>query len=241
MGGPTSSCATAGIALRISGALKPHHHDKVETPSVGTRTAYKKNKKIWEDTDTQTARWSYKPPNKNYEGGCTDREQGHLISLLYFQDKGSRLEIKLKGEMTLAGRMMISGGLLWTRLWTFRYSKISQRRTAHLQNILTVFTSKTLLTLHFIVGDVRHFKINSTNYYEVKLWRKNIFVWCPTFFLRRDFSCVCNCVCIIFILCSVSFIACVVLCAVLFCVMCVILCDVCCLCVVSYCITTGTW
>jgi hypothetical protein len=35
MGDPTSSYATAGIALRLSGALKPHHHDKVETPSVG--------------------------------------------------------------------------------------------------------------------------------------------------------------------------------------------------------------
>jgi hypothetical protein len=35
MGAPTSSYATAGIALRGSGALKPHHHDKVETPSVG--------------------------------------------------------------------------------------------------------------------------------------------------------------------------------------------------------------
>jgi hypothetical protein len=29
MGVPTSSYATAGIALRVSGALKPHHHDKV--------------------------------------------------------------------------------------------------------------------------------------------------------------------------------------------------------------------
>jgi hypothetical protein len=35
MGDSTSSYATAGIALSISGALKPHHHDKVETPSVG--------------------------------------------------------------------------------------------------------------------------------------------------------------------------------------------------------------
>jgi hypothetical protein len=34
MGAPTSSYATASIALRVSGALKPHHHDKVETPSV---------------------------------------------------------------------------------------------------------------------------------------------------------------------------------------------------------------
>jgi hypothetical protein len=34
-GDPTSSYATAGIALRVSGALKPHHHDKVETVSVG--------------------------------------------------------------------------------------------------------------------------------------------------------------------------------------------------------------
>jgi hypothetical protein len=31
IGDPTSSYATAGIALRVSGALKPHHHDKVET------------------------------------------------------------------------------------------------------------------------------------------------------------------------------------------------------------------
>jgi hypothetical protein len=36
MGDPTSSYATAGIALRVSGAFKPHHHDKVETPSMGT-------------------------------------------------------------------------------------------------------------------------------------------------------------------------------------------------------------
>jgi hypothetical protein len=35
MGDPTSSYATAGIALRVSGTLKPHHSDEVETPSVG--------------------------------------------------------------------------------------------------------------------------------------------------------------------------------------------------------------
>jgi hypothetical protein len=34
MGDPTSSYATAGIALRFSGTLKPHHHDKVETSLV---------------------------------------------------------------------------------------------------------------------------------------------------------------------------------------------------------------
>jgi hypothetical protein len=34
MGDPTSSYATASIALRVSGALKPHHHNKVETTSV---------------------------------------------------------------------------------------------------------------------------------------------------------------------------------------------------------------
>jgi hypothetical protein len=35
MGDSTSSYATAGIALRVSGALKSYHHDKVETPSIG--------------------------------------------------------------------------------------------------------------------------------------------------------------------------------------------------------------
>jgi hypothetical protein len=35
LGGPTSSYATAGIALRVSGALKSHHHDKVGIASVG--------------------------------------------------------------------------------------------------------------------------------------------------------------------------------------------------------------
>jgi hypothetical protein len=38
MGGTTSSYATAGIALRVSGVLKPHHHDKVEIPLVGNVT-----------------------------------------------------------------------------------------------------------------------------------------------------------------------------------------------------------
>jgi hypothetical protein len=33
--GPTSSNATAVIALGISGALKPHHHDKVEICTIG--------------------------------------------------------------------------------------------------------------------------------------------------------------------------------------------------------------
>jgi hypothetical protein len=36
LGGPTSSYATAGIALRVSGALKPHHHDKVGTALMGS-------------------------------------------------------------------------------------------------------------------------------------------------------------------------------------------------------------
>jgi hypothetical protein len=35
MGDPTNNYATADIVFRASGALKPHHHDKVETPSVG--------------------------------------------------------------------------------------------------------------------------------------------------------------------------------------------------------------
>jgi hypothetical protein len=35
MGDPTSSYATAGIALGVSGALKHRHHDKVEILSVG--------------------------------------------------------------------------------------------------------------------------------------------------------------------------------------------------------------
>jgi hypothetical protein len=35
MGDPTTY-ATAGVALRVSGALKPHHQDEVETPSVGS-------------------------------------------------------------------------------------------------------------------------------------------------------------------------------------------------------------
>jgi hypothetical protein len=40
MGDSTSSYATAGIALRVSGALKPHHHDKVEIPSMGKINKY---------------------------------------------------------------------------------------------------------------------------------------------------------------------------------------------------------
>jgi hypothetical protein len=35
LGCPTSSYAPAGIALRVSGALKPYHHDKVGIASVG--------------------------------------------------------------------------------------------------------------------------------------------------------------------------------------------------------------
>jgi len=33
MGGPASSYATAGIALRVTQSHKPPHHYKVETPS----------------------------------------------------------------------------------------------------------------------------------------------------------------------------------------------------------------
>jgi hypothetical protein len=40
MDAPTSSYTTAGIVLRVSGALKPLHHNKVETPSVGNEATY---------------------------------------------------------------------------------------------------------------------------------------------------------------------------------------------------------
>jgi hypothetical protein len=43
MGDLTSSYATAGIALRVSGALKPHHHDKEETPWEGQETRIENN------------------------------------------------------------------------------------------------------------------------------------------------------------------------------------------------------
>jgi hypothetical protein len=39
MGDPTSSYATAGIALRVLGALKPHHHDKMD--KVGLAIDYR--------------------------------------------------------------------------------------------------------------------------------------------------------------------------------------------------------
>jgi hypothetical protein len=32
MGGPAGSSTTTGIALRVTGLHKPHHHDKVKTP-----------------------------------------------------------------------------------------------------------------------------------------------------------------------------------------------------------------
>jgi hypothetical protein len=35
MGDPTSRYAITGIALRVSGALKSHHHGRVEIPSMG--------------------------------------------------------------------------------------------------------------------------------------------------------------------------------------------------------------
>jgi hypothetical protein len=54
--------ATAGIALRVSGALKPHHHDKIDTSSLrifGVRASYSAstylshitymNNKSWEE------------------------------------------------------------------------------------------------------------------------------------------------------------------------------------------------
>jgi hypothetical protein len=46
MGDPASSYATAGIALRISGTFKPHHHDKMETPLVGDTQNYSCKKLI---------------------------------------------------------------------------------------------------------------------------------------------------------------------------------------------------
>jgi hypothetical protein len=47
MGVPTSSYANAGIALRVSGALKPHHHDKVGTPSMGIYIISVKNSLVF--------------------------------------------------------------------------------------------------------------------------------------------------------------------------------------------------
>jgi hypothetical protein len=47
MGGPTSSYATAGIALRVIGVLKPPHHDKVETPPPRRALSILNSKHSW--------------------------------------------------------------------------------------------------------------------------------------------------------------------------------------------------
>jgi hypothetical protein len=40
MGDPTGSNATAGLALRVTGTLKPLYHGKVEIPTKGFSTNY---------------------------------------------------------------------------------------------------------------------------------------------------------------------------------------------------------
>ncbi|PNF24478.1 hypothetical protein B7P43_G06318 [Cryptotermes secundus] len=45
-GGPASSYATAGIALRVLGILKPPHHDEVETPTRGDLVTLNKWRRI---------------------------------------------------------------------------------------------------------------------------------------------------------------------------------------------------
>jgi hypothetical protein len=47
MDGPTSIYATAGIALGVSGAVKPHHHDKGVTPLEGETTHYSSKFCTW--------------------------------------------------------------------------------------------------------------------------------------------------------------------------------------------------
>jgi hypothetical protein len=61
MSAPTSSYATAGTALRVSGALKPHHHDKVETRSVGKNKIYPfEFRKLKTEVFTKSCRWLQK-------------------------------------------------------------------------------------------------------------------------------------------------------------------------------------
>jgi hypothetical protein len=37
LGDPVGNNATAGLALRVTGTHKPHHHEKVEIPSEETK------------------------------------------------------------------------------------------------------------------------------------------------------------------------------------------------------------
>jgi hypothetical protein len=46
-GDPASSYATAAIALRVPGVLKPPHHDKVEPPTRRILRLYVNNKLQW--------------------------------------------------------------------------------------------------------------------------------------------------------------------------------------------------
>jgi hypothetical protein len=60
LGGPTSSYATAGIALRVSGVLKPHHHDKMGIASVGKSiTMASKNHKLQLQASLMTEETTY--------------------------------------------------------------------------------------------------------------------------------------------------------------------------------------
>jgi len=49
-GGTASSYATAGIALRVTGVLKPPHHDKVEPPTWRFEIYHEKFKTTWKYT-----------------------------------------------------------------------------------------------------------------------------------------------------------------------------------------------
>jgi hypothetical protein len=77
MGDPTSSYATAGIAPRVIGVLKPPHHDKVETPRGNFASVDRNGKSLryqiwwksihWEPSSFKT---TSRQTNRHEEANC---------------------------------------------------------------------------------------------------------------------------------------------------------------------------
>jgi hypothetical protein len=90
MGDPTSSYATASIALRVSGALKPNHHDTVETPSAWLRPL--QLQLILHESFY----------NRRYLGWCTDVCKQTINKNKYIELDGRQSRLACNGEEHLS-------------------------------------------------------------------------------------------------------------------------------------------
>jgi hypothetical protein len=150
LGGSTSSYATAGIALWVSGTLKPHHHDKVGITAVA-EGPYSENYKSHdvEFTEDLELKPSLCQIEHHFKNTCWGRGIAPRIPNLRNKWKCASRWYRLLGKNS---PVPIAQEGEWSpdQVWTLWRTEIGSRRAYDLVTVHCLHSHDSIILLHLI-------------------------------------------------------------------------------------------